>query len=40
MFLPEDAMKLKEYAGVEKVITFGSIRGKYDVYINESKYLP
>ena len=27
--------KLKEYAGAEKIVTFGSIRGKYDVYIND-----
>ena len=27
--------KLKEYAGVEKIVTFGSIKGKYDVYIND-----
>ena len=27
--------KLKEHAVTEKVITFGSIRGKYDVYIND-----
>ena len=28
-------LMLKEYAGVEKVVTFGSIRGRYDVYIND-----
>jgi hypothetical protein len=27
--------KLKEYAGVEKIVTFGSIKGKYDIYIND-----
>ncbi len=27
--------KLKEYTGAEKIVTFGSIRGKYDVYIND-----
>ena len=27
--------KLKEYANAEKVVTFGSIRGEYDVYIND-----
>ena len=28
-------LKLKEYAHAEKLITFGSIRGEYDVYIND-----
>ena len=28
-------LMLKEYAGVEKVVTFGSIMGRYDVYIND-----
>ena len=27
--------EMKEYAGVKKIVTFGSIRGKYDVYIND-----
>ena len=27
--------KLKEHTGAEKAVTFGSIRGKYDVYIND-----
>ncbi len=27
--------KLKEYANAEDVITFGSIKGQYDVYIND-----
>ena len=27
--------KLKEYAKAEDVITFGSIKGQYDVYIND-----
>ena len=27
--------KLKKYAHADKVITFGSIRGKYDIYIND-----
>ncbi len=27
--------RLKEYTGAEKAVTFGSIRGKYDVYIND-----
>ena len=28
-------LKLKEYAGADKIVTFGSIKGKYDVYIND-----
>ena len=28
-------LKLKEYAGAERVVTFGSIRGKYDIYIDD-----
>ena len=28
-------IRLKEYAEAEKVVTFGSIRDKYDVYIND-----
>ena len=27
--------KLKEYTGMEKVLTFGSIKGEYDVYIGD-----
>ena len=27
--------KLKEYSKAEDVITFGSIKGQYDVYIND-----
>ncbi|MBR5683206.1 MAG: HAD hydrolase family protein [Ruminococcus sp.] len=28
-------IRLKEYADADKIVTFGSIRGKYDVYIND-----
>lgn len=27
--------KLKEHTGIEKIVTFGSIKGEYDVYIND-----
>ena len=27
--------RLKEYTGIEKVITIGSVKGEYDVYIDD-----
>lgn len=27
--------KLKKYAGTEKVVTFGSVEGEYDIYIDD-----